>query len=234
MSTIIIILATAFAVITILRSFGLFEINMKPSSVVNVVTEERKSKRKRRFMTKLLGTCSATTELFRGILLTDNTLENHQYYINRLELNTKTLGRPLTPEELRGLFATPLFLSFLLIPLSLFFRPLIFIPVLCLVVFLGYPTYLRQKIADEDSIIDDYFIDLYLLLYSKLRQGSRARLQGTVENYINTLDGQAKTDVSEVMLKLSRYLLNLLSLYEDHVAVPKLRDIYHSATIINF
>ena len=84
------------------------------------------------------------------------------------------------------------------------------------------------------SMTDDYFIDLYLLLYSKLRQGSRARLQGTVENYINTLDGQAKTDVSEVMLKLSRYLLNLLSLYEDHVAVPKLRDIYHSATIINF
>ena len=36
------------------------------------------------------------------------------------------------------------------------------------------------------------------------------------------------------MLKLAKYLLNLLSLYEDHVAVPKLKEIYHSATIINF
>ena len=36
------------------------------------------------------------------------------------------------------------------------------------------------------------------------------------------------------MLKLSRYLLNLLALYEDHVAIPKLREAYHSATIINF
>ena len=36
------------------------------------------------------------------------------------------------------------------------------------------------------------------------------------------------------MLKFARYFLNLLAMYEDHQAVPKLRDIYHSATIINF
>ena len=67
-----------------------------------------------------------------------------------------------------------------------------------------------------------------------MRQGSRARLQGTVENYIDTLQDTNTIEVKNVMLKLARYLLNLLSLYEDHVAVPKLKEIYHSATIINF
>ena len=71
-------------------------------------------------------------------------------------------------------------------------------------------------------------------MYSKLRQGSRARLQGTVENYIDSIQQASSTDVTKVMLKLAKYSLNLLSLYEDHVAVPKLKEIYHSATIINF
>ena len=49
-----------------------------------------------------------------------------------------------------------------------------------------------------------------------------------------TLETSVDTDVSRVMLKFSKYFLNLLSLYEDHVAVPMLRDSYHSATVINF
>lgn len=99
---------------------------------------------------------------------------------------------------------------------------------------MSYQTVYKSKIADEDAIIDNYFIDLYLLLYSKLRQGSRARLQGTVENYINTLESSKATEESRIMLRFAKYFLNLLSLYEDHVAVPHLRDNYHSATIINF
>ena len=55
-----------------------------------------------------------------------------------------------------------------------------------------------------------------------------------MENYIDSIQQASSTDETRVMLKLAKYLLNLLSLYEDHVAVPKLKEIYHSATIINF
>lgn len=231
---IVIILCTAIAVLGILRNFGLFELNRQATKVVNVIAEERKNKKKRKRMTKLLGMCAGVTNMFQGILMSDLTRENHIYYIERLEIRSEILNRRLTPEELRGAYAAPVFLSVLLIPVAIFVRELFILPVLCLTLFFGYQMVYRQRILDEDSIIDDYFIDLYLLLYSKLKQGSRARLQGTVENYIDTLDSQAKTNYVNVMLKLGKYMLNLLSLYEDHVAIPKLRDIYHSATIINF
>lgn len=95
-------------------------------------------------------------------------------------------------------------------------------------------TILSRKILDENAIIDDYFIDLYLLLFSKLRQGSRARLQSTLDNYYFSLDSQAETEELKVMKKFVRHFLNLVALYEDHVAVMKIRELYPQATIINF
>lgn len=95
-------------------------------------------------------------------------------------------------------------------------------------------TILSRKILDENLIIDNYFIDLYLLLFSKLRQGSRARLQSTLDNYYFSLDNQTETDELRVMKKFVRHFLNLVALYEDHVAVMKIRDLYPQATIINF
>lgn len=91
-----------------------------------------------------------------------------------------------------------------------------------------------RRISDENAIIDDYFIDLYLLLFSKLRQGSRARLQSTLDNYYFSLDNQAETEELRVMKKFVRHFLNLVALYEDHVAVMKIRELYPQATIINF
>lgn len=93
---------------------------------------------------------------------------------------------------------------------------------------------LSRKVLDENVIIDDYFIDLYLLLFSKLRQGSRARLQSTLDNYYFSLDSQAETEELKVMKKFVRHFLNLVTLYEDHVAVTKIRELYPQATIINF
>ena len=99
---------------------------------------------------------------------------------------------------------------------------------------IAQPIILKQRIADEDKIIDEYFIDLYLLMFSKLRQGSRARLQTTLDNYIYTLESQAETEETRVMKKFARYFLNLVALYEDHMAIPKLRELYRNATVINF
>lgn len=234
MKTVILVLATIFAVYNILKLYGVFEFSVRPRKTVNEIEEKRKYNKKRKLETKKLGLYSASVDLFRGIFMSDITYEKHKYYIQRLELRSEPLDRLLTPEEVRGKRVLPLLLSLIFIPLGIFFPVVILIPIAFLANLLTYQTAYKVKIADEDDIIDNQFINLYLLMYSKLKQGSRARLQGTVENYINTLEGSKLTEESRVMLKFSRYFLNLLALYEDHVAVPHLRDVYHSATIINF
>lgn len=234
MKTIILILATIFAVYNILKLYGVFEFSVRPRKTVNEIEEKRKFNKKRKTETKKLGLYTASVDLFRGIFMTDLTYEKHKYYIQRLELRSVSLDRLLTPEEVRGQRVFPFLISLIFIPLGLFFPAVLLVPLGFLANFLTYQTVYKMKIADEDDIIDNEFINLYLLMYSKLKQGSRARLQGTVENYINTLESSKSTEESKVMLKFSRYFLNLLALYEDHVAVPYLRDIYHSATIINF
>lgn len=234
MKTIIIVLATIFAVYNILVLFGVFEFSTRPRKTVNEIEEKRKLNKKRKLENKKLGLYSSATNLFRGIFMSDLTYEKHKYYIQRLELRSEPLDRLLTPEEVRGQRVLPFLLSLILIPLALFFPVVLLVPIGFFVNLVTYQTVYKMKISDEDDIIDNEFINLYLLMYSKLKQGSRARLQGTVENYINTLESSKSTEESQVMLKFSRYFLNLLALYEDHVAVPHLRDVYHSATIINF
>lgn len=233
-SKFIVFLATAWAVYLILQNYGVFEFVSRPKKVVSEVEEKRKQSRKRKFEQKKLSMYSSALEMFRGIFMSENVYENHMYYIERLELRTQYLGRLLTPEEIRGKYVLFLICGIVVSPLGLFYPVVFAVPIIALAMLFSYPTTYKARIQEEDEIIDDYFIDLYLLLYSKLRQGSRARLKGTVENYIDTLDGTSKTTETQVMLKLARYFLNLLSLYEDHVAVPKLRESYRSATIINF
>lgn len=231
---VIIVLLTVFIVTFLLRHFGVFEISANTQRAVGSIKDDRKDRKRRRLVGGVLGFGSAVTLTFKGIFFTEYVKDKHEYYIQRLELRTKTLGRLLTPLELRGMFVTPFLLSLLFIPLAFFIPGVLTIPVIGLIIFVAYPIVLQQKIADEDVTIDNYFIDLYLLLYSKLKQGSRARLQGTLENYIDTLEKQPQNNVTSVMLKFAKYFLNLLALYEDHIAVPKLREIYKSATIINF
>lgn len=234
MSTIIVVIATIFAVYNILVHYGVFEFTARPSKTINEIEQKRKYNKKRKIEMRKLDLFSTSVNLFRGIFMSELTYQNHQYYIQRLELRSKPLDRLLTPEEVRGQRVLPFLLSLLVIPIGLFYPIVFLVPVATFLNLASYQTMYKAKISDEDEIIDNYFIDLYLLLYSKLRQGSRARLQGTVENYISTLESSKMTEEANVMLKFARYFLNLLSLYEDHVAVPHLRDNYHSATVINF
>lgn len=234
MYIIIVVMATIFAVYNILVFYGVFEFTSRPRKTIDEIETKRKFNKKRKLEQKKLNLYSTSVNLFRGIFMSELMYQNHQYYIQRLELRSQPLDRLLTPEEVRGQRVLPLILSIIIIPLCLFYPVLFLLPIAALINLATYQTVYKAKIADEDEIIDNYFIDLYLLLYSKLRQGSRARLQGTVENYISTLESSKLTEEANVMLKFARYFLNLLSLYEDHVAVPHLRDNYHSATVINF
>lgn len=233
----LIVILTIFACYGILANFGVFEVAMFHKKQASEIAQSHKKDKKRQFEVRKLALYEGTINLFRGLFMGASTYEKHIYYINRLELNSNVLNRPLSPEELRGKYVFSMLVSLLGVPMMILSPIFLALPVIFIVRFSIYHVRLNTKIRDEDKIIDDYFIDLFLLLYSKLKQGSRARLQGTVENYIETLNFSYNMDaeVKPVMLKLSRYFLNLLALYgEDHVAVPKLRDTYHSATIINF
>lgn len=232
--TVLVVLLTIFVVYNILVSYGVLEFTPTPTKTVNEIENKRKKKRRAKLETQKLKLFSDAVNMFRGIFMSQSCFENHQYYIQRLELRSEPLGRLLTPEEVRGQRVLPFLLSLITTPLILFWPVVLILPVLTFLNLISYQTMYKAQIADEDEVIDNYFIDLYLLLYSKLRQGSRARLQGTVENYIATLESSKGTKESKVMLKFAKYFLNLLALYEDHVAVPKLRDDYRSATIINF
>lgn len=234
MYTLLVILATAFAVYMILKQFGVFEIAKDTQKVASDISSSKKSVKKREFEKSKLAFYTGLVNTFRGLLMSNIQYEKHTYYINRLELRSNILGRLLTPEEVRGSKFAPFACSIVVIPLAIFKPVLFMIPFLAFAYFVTYELKLDAKIRDEDAIIDDYFIELYLMMYSKLKQGSRARLQGTVENYIDTLQSAVSSEVRDTMLKLGKCLLNLLSLYEDHVAVPMLKEIYHSATIINF
>ena len=218
---IFVICLTLFVVYEILKQFGVFEFQTQQNKVVDVITDTRKLNKLRKYETTKLQWYAKTTDLFRGILMNEAQYENHRYYIERCDIVSEPLNRKYTPEELRGKYALPFFLSLFLLPATLFQPVLLFVPFVLFIRLNSYQTVFKAHIRDEDEIIDDYFLDLYLLLYSQLRQGSRARLQGTVEQYISTLETQNDTELKETMLKLSRYMLNLLSLYEDHVAIPK-------------
>lgn len=229
------VLATAYVVITILRLYGVFEINTQPSSVANEIKNSRDLRKKRKREEAKLDIYRRFAHMFSGLLLTPQVIEDHKFYIQRIGISTKYLNRLQTVEEVRGKHALFFMASLFAIVPGVAIHPIFFaISAVGAVQFFLYTSNYKRQILEEDEIIDNYFIDLYLLLFSKLRRGSRARLNSTIENYIHTLEAQAKTIEVEVMLKFARYFLNLLQMEEDHKAVPKLRNLYNSATVINF
>lgn len=231
---ILIFLLTVFAVWQILVHFGVFEFSKGQKVVIEDIKIERNLNKKRRFEKRKLNFFASVTEMFRGILLSDFGYTKHQYYIERLNIRSEILDRQLSPEELRGKYAVFLIIGLFCLPLGVFFSIFLLVTGASIIVFVGYGFIYSQKIQDEDEVIDNNFLNLYLLMYSKLRLGSKARLQTVVESYINTLDSVQDQKEKETMLKLAEFLLNNLTLYEDHVAITKLRDRYHSATVINF
>ena len=232
--TVLIVLLTVFAVWQILIHFGVFEFSKGQSQLVDDVKADRSLNKKRRFEKQKLAFYYNVTDTFRGLLLSDFAYSKHHYYIERLDIRSKILDRQLKPEELKGKYATRLIAGIICIPISIFIPIAFAVTVFGIVTYVGYGFMYNQQIEAEDEIIDNYFLDLYLLMYSKLRLGSKARLQTVVESYINTLETAQNIEMKNTMLKLSQFLLNNLTLYEDHIAVPKLRERYKSATIVNF
>ena len=234
MVKLIIFLLTVYGLWAICGHFGIFEANLGISQVDEEINIEKRAKRSRSAERKKLNIYKEVTGYLSFLMFPEGVREKHKFIIERLEIRSEVLDRFYTPEELRGKHLLFLILGIMCIPVGVFF-PICWIgSVLGIFDFIGYQKFLMQRINDEDEIIDTYFLDLYLLMYSRLRMGSKARLQTVVESYIETLKVSSNVEMRDIMLKFSRFFLNNLSMYEDHVAVQHLRDRYRSATIVNF
>lgn len=231
----IIIIATAFAVIKILQVFGVFERNPGASKAKDRVDDTRKLRKTQKRANTKMSFYALPCIMFRNILLPKRKEEEFTRWLTRLDIREKTLDRVYTAEEYMGKQALPFLLSFLTIPLIVAHSAFwLILPGVTLVWLLFQSRQLKLRILDEDQILDNNFLDIYLLLYSQLKAGSRGRLRGTLENYLETLKTAANTDENDILKRFATYFLNLLTTNEDHEAVIKLRELYNSSVIINF
>lgn len=232
---IFLVCVSLFGAVQILLYFDVFAYGKGTSKLSDNIRVERKKTKKRRRAKWRLDVYTTLALSFSAVLLTSDVRADHTHFIERLGLANKALNRPYSVEELRGKYAVLLLGGILLCLLGLVHAFFLILGVLCIAVFFIYPSFYKQKIMDEDKIIDIYFIDLYLMLYARLRQGSKARLQTVIESYIDTLSGvSVNAEMQEVMLKFAKFFLNNLMQFEDHEAVPRLREKYGSPVIVNF
>lgn len=223
-----------FAVINILRLFGVFEQSTGSKGLKADAEAEKDNQRKRKREIAKLQLYAGITDMVQDFVMSKEQHDELKFMIDRLEIRSEILDRNLTPAELKGKQLLWLVAALVCIPIGVFKSIFWVAAVVFAFMYFSGNARLKQKIQDEDEVINMYFIDLYLLMYSKLKQGSKARLQKVVESYIDTLKVSSNVEVQFVMTKFARFFLNNLTMYEDHVAVPKLRERYRSATIVNF
>ena len=231
---ILIVILTVFCVVRILQYFGVFERTKGINDLSKDIKKRQKAQADMNFEKKMLGMFEGVCKAFGQVVLSEEKKVAYRFYIDRLDLRSEVLDRPYTPEELRGKDLCIMLIGLAIVPFA-FIKPIVLVgTALCVAKYLMGESLYKSQIEDEDKIIDDHFIDLYLMLHPKLKKGSKARLAPTVDTYVKTLDVMEDAEVSKVMRKFAMFFLNNLSLYEDHVAVPKLKERYRSATIVNF
>lgn len=222
------------AIYIIIREFGWLDFSTASSKNQEKFANREKLYKQRDREKLKLDMYSTLTEFFKNILFPDSMAEKHEFYIERLNIRSLPLDRFLTPMELRGKYIALLLLGIILIVPGLFYKPILAASVVCILVFIGYQQSYEMKIRDEDEILDTYFIDIYLLMYSQLKRGSRGRIGHVVENYLDTLETSSDKRMQEVMSKFANFLLNNLQMYDESRAIAMLRTRYRNATVVNF
>lgn len=232
--SILLVILTTFCVVRILQYFGVFERTKGVDELNKDIKKRQKAQGDIAFERKMLQLFEGVCRAFGTLALSDDKRANYKFYIDRLDIRSDALDRPMTPEELKGRDLCLMLASLVFIPLAFVFPIVLVVTGLGVFNYVMGENFLKQRVEDEDKIIEDHFIDLYLMLHPKLKKGSKARLAPTVDTYVKSLDLTEDVEVATVMKRFGMFLLNNLSLYEDHVAVPMLKDRYRSATIVNF
>lgn len=160
------------------------------------------------------------------------------YRIMRVFPDIKHLNRKIKVIELIGVIRL---ISFILVLFGCFF--IIWGNMLVGVILLAVCAVTRGIVAMAiDLIIDEMdkelerdFPSLYLLLYCRLVKGVNARLAPTLTDYMRSMDAIYLPSEHKQIRQFVMDLRNNIEVYSDEsIAVSKLKEKYHSATMMNF
>lgn len=193
---------------------------------------------KKRKRTSKLFSYFRLVDKYVGFRLKSSKKKEYDFKLSRLDLFIPILSRSVTSIELSGIFKTiqagSILLSLVLFVLSgkafsFVFLILLFSPAY-------FDLYAVSKIRDEDDKIERDFPDLYLVLYSRLLNGTKNRLAPTLQDFLDSLDSSSHLDVdTSAIRKFVLDFRNNIELYaDDTLALMHLREKYHSVMIVNF
>lgn len=198
---------------------------------------ERTRLRKMRFSKWMFGVFTYIAGLV-GKGIPESKLFEMQYKLDRCEIRSKNLERGIKAVEVYGIFRA-IQLFFILLTLIIFSITLNLLSLLLLLGCLipkAFILFLNTSIAVEDEELEANFPDLYLLLYSRLLKGANANIDPTIRDYIASLDDIYGVGVGHKAIRkfCNRFSANVEIYGDESIAVRKLRDYYHSPTVINF
>lgn len=193
---------------------------------------------KKRKRTSKLFSYFRLVDKYVGFRLKSSKQKEYDFKLSRLDLFIPILSRNVTSVELSGIFKTiqagSILLSLVLFVLSgksfsFVFLILLFAPAY-------FDLYAVSKIRDEDDKIERDFPDLYLVLYSRLLNGTKNRLAPTLQDFLDSLDASSHLDVdTSAIRKFVLDFRNNIELYaDDTLALMHLREKYHSVMVVNF
>lgn len=164
--------------------------------------------------------------------------QDYKYKIARLHWEIKILGRNIKPTELAGLLKVIQLVSWFIMITSIVATGSIFFILTGAGIFAPaiFDIYANAKISDEDEMLENEFPDLFLILYSRLVQGSHARLSPTLKDFLLSIDNLDEKDKAKRVIKeFVIDLRNNIEIYgDDGIAVRKLTENYRSVMVINF
>lgn len=236
LSDFIIYSVLVYFVLFITRMNNMWGVGKATSKARVDIRREKNLQKKRLRWTRLLSWCEWITYNV-GNVPSENKLKDYQFRIDRLRWRVKVLDRELRATELIGILRLfgllGSFIGVLGFVLSL--NPLWFLFFGFWLIFGVFRVYSDFRISDEDRELERDFPDFYLVVYSRLVQGTKNRLAPVLQEYLRMLDvthgGECKKPIKYFVLDFR----NNIEIYGDDIlAIMALREKYTSVMIINF
>jgi hypothetical protein len=207
------------------------------SKVKSDVKKEKSKIVKKARILKLLSVFSWFSDNI-GFVLNDYKSEEYRYYILRLGWYIESINRNIKPIELHGIIKMIQFLGLFTFSLGLTIWGSVYFIFCFVLMFTPFilNLYVQSKINYEDSKLEEDFPDLFIILYSRLLQGTNTRLAPTLKDFLFSLDalkgiGQDKEVIRNFVIDLR----NNIEIYgDDIIAIKKLKDKYRSVMVLNF
>lgn len=173
--------------------------------------------------------------LHMGVPVTERERRDIEYYISRLGLEYKSLGREIHWAELVGVWKVLGIcigvLGCLLAVLT--WQVMYMVLGICGLAVKPYILMrLEGQVIKRDQELEKEFPDIYLVLVTRLKRGVNGSLAPTLDEYIKGARKSEKTTEGTLFVKRLRVAIELYG--DEALALAKLRETYKSAMLVNF